>query len=116
MRRVRSLVQLSAAAVVSVALAGTAASAGQVKATPKTYIVTMQIVGFEPSVLTVKTGDRVTWVNKDLFPHTATADDKAFDSKSVAPAGTWTFVARRPGTHTYACTFHPTMKGTIQVQ
>jgi plastocyanin len=76
----------------------------------------MQIVGFDPPVLNVKPGDRVKWVNKDLFPHTATADDKAFDSHSVTPAGTWTFVAGKPGTHTYTCTFHPNMKGTIRVQ
>jgi len=99
--------QVSAAAVVSLTLAGTA---------PKTYVINMQIAGFDPPELTVKPGDRVNWVNKDLFPHTATADDKAFDSKSVAPSGKWTFVAGKPGTHTYICTFHPTMKGTIKVQ
>jgi plastocyanin len=103
----RTWMQVSAAAVVCLTLAGTA---------PKTYVINMQIVGFDPLELTVKPGDRVTWVNKDLFPHTATADDKAFDSKSVAPSGKWTFVAGKAGTHTYICTFHPTMKGTIKVQ
>jgi plastocyanin len=115
-RAVRSALQLSATAVVSLAFAGTAASTSQLKTAPKEYVITMQIVGFDPQALTVKSGDRVTWVNKDLFPHTATADDKAFDSHSVAPEATWTFVAAKPGTHTYICTFHPTMKGTVQVQ
>jgi plastocyanin len=113
---VRTWVQVSAAAVVSLTLAGTAASTVQPKTAPKTYIISMQIVGFDPPELIVKPGDRVTWVNKDLFPHTATADDKAFNSGSVAPADKWTFVAGKPGTHTYICTFHPTMKGTIKVQ
>jgi len=108
--------QVSAAAVVSLTLAGTAASTDQSKTAPKTYVISMQIVGFDPPELTVRPGDRVTWVNKDLFPHTATADDKAFDSKSIAPSGKWTFVAGKRGTHTYICTFHPTMKGTIRVQ
>jgi plastocyanin len=111
-----SAVRICAAAVASLILAGTAASTGEVKAGAKSYVVTMQIVGFDPPVLSVKSGDRVTWVNKDLFPHTATADDKAFDSHSVAPSGTWTLVAGKPGTYTYACTFHPTMKATIKVQ
>ena len=105
-----------AAAAASLILAGAAASSGQDEAAAKTFVVTMQITGFEPQILTVAPGDRVTWVNKDLFPHTATADDKTFDSHSVAPADTWTFVAGKPGTHTYICTFHPTMKGTIKVQ
>jgi len=110
------LLRVSSAAVVSLALAGAAASTGRVKTGPQSYRVSMQIVGFDPPVLTVRPGDRVTWVNKDLFPHSATADDKAFDSHSVAPTDTWTFVAGKPGTHTYICTFHPTMKGTIKVQ
>jgi plastocyanin len=110
------LLQATAAAVVSLALVGAAASTPQVKTAPQSYVISMQIVGFDPPVLTVRPGDRVTWVNKDLFAHTATADDKAFDSHSVAPTDTWTFVAAKPGTHTYICTFHPTMKGTIKVQ
>jgi plastocyanin len=105
-----------AAAVASLVLAGAAVSSSQVKNGAKTFVVSMQIAGFEPQILTVKSGDRVTWVNKDFFPHTATADDKAFDSHSVPPTGTWTFVAGKPGTYTYTCTFHPTMKGTIKVQ
>jgi plastocyanin len=101
-------------AVAGLALAGAAASADPVA--PKSYVISMQITGFEPATLLVKPGDRITWSNKDLFAHTATADDKAFDSKSVAPAGTWTYVAGKPGVHTYICTFHPTMKATITVQ
>jgi plastocyanin len=79
-------------------------------------VVTIENVRFDPQELTVKSGERVTWVNKDLFPHSATADAKAFDSHSIAPTGTWTWVAGQPGTYTYTCTFHPTMKATIRVQ
>lgn len=102
--------------MVSLTLAGAAASTGETKSKPKTYVISMQIVGFDPPELSVKPGDRVTWENKDLFPHTATADDKAFDSKSIAPTAKWTWVAGKPGTHTYVCSFHPNMKGTIKVQ
>jgi plastocyanin len=93
-----------------------AASSGKVRAGAKTFVVIMQITGFEPQILTVASGDRVTWVNKDLFPHTATAEDKTFDSHSIAPTDAWTFVAGKPGTYAYICIFHPTMKGTITVQ
>jgi plastocyanin len=112
----RPAIKISAAAVAGLVLAGAAASSGRLEAGAKTFVVNMQITGFEPQILTVASGDRVTWVNKDLFPHTATADDKAFDSQSIAPTGTWTFVAGKPGTYSYTCTFHPTMKGTIKVQ
>ena len=56
------------------------------------------------------------WVNKDLFPHTVTATDKTFDSGSIEVSHSWTFQARKPGEFTYSCTFHPTMKGAIEVQ
>ena len=102
------------AAVAGLAWAGATISADV--ADPKSYVISMQITGFEPATLTVNPGDRITWINKDLFPHTATAGDAAFDSKSVAPAGTWTYVAGKPGVHAYICTFHPTMKATITVQ
>ena len=96
-------------------LAGAAPSTGGPEGAAPAPI-SMQITGFQPQVLAVKVGDRITWVNNDLFPHTATADDKTFDSGSVAPSDTWGFVAKKPGTYTYTCTFHPNMKGTIKVQ
>jgi plastocyanin len=114
MIRVPLLTRAMASAVVGLAFAGTAASTDA--AAPQSHVISMQITGFEPAALSVRPGDRITWINKDLFPHTATADDKAFDSGSVAPAGKWTYVARKAGLHTYTCTFHPTMKASITVR
>ena len=82
----------------------------------KTHTITMENVQYTPAHLTVHRGDRIVWVNKDLFPHTVTASDKAFDSGSIAVSKSWTYVARKPGTFTYACSFHPTMKGDVEVQ
>ena len=65
--------------------------------------------------LTVKRGERVVWTNKDLVPHTATAA-KVFDSRSVAPNASWSYVARKPGRYDYVCTLHPTMKATLVVE
>jgi hypothetical protein len=71
---------------------------------------------FAPATVTVQQGDRVVWQNKDPFPHTATSPAGGFDSKSIAPGKSWTFVAARKGTFEYVCSFHPTMKGTLVVQ
>ncbi|MGH8180055.1 MAG: plastocyanin/azurin family copper-binding protein, partial [Steroidobacteraceae bacterium] len=49
---------------------------------------------FNPQTLTVQRGDRVTWINKDLFPHTVTAAGK-FDSHPIPAGGSWTYVARK---------------------
>jgi putative membrane protein len=78
--------------------------------------VSMEGLQFSPASLTVQQGDRVTWVNRDLFPHTATADGHAFDSKNIAPNASWTLIAHKAGTFSYACAFHPTMKGILTVR
>ena len=83
---------------------------------PATHTITMDGTVFSPETLTVKRGDRVVWVNKDPFPHTATAASKAFDSRSVAAGKSWSHVAKQSGTFDYVCTFHPTMKGRLIVQ
>ncbi len=71
---------------------------------------------FNPTDLVVRPGEQVTWINKDLFPHTASALNKAFDSRSIAVNASWTYVARRPGVYDYTCSFHPSMKGRLTVQ
>jgi len=81
----------------------------------KTYTVAMDGTRFVPETLTVKPGDRVVWVNKDPFPHTATAEG-TFDSKSIAAGDSWSYVARKSGEFAYVCTLHPGMKGTLLVE
>lgn len=72
---------------------------------------------YEPAVLTVKLGTKVTWTNTGAVLHTATADDgKTFDSRNISPKAAFTFVPSSAGSFAYHCTYHPWMKGTIVVQ
>jgi len=80
-----------------------------------THEIVMQAVQYSPATLKVKRGDTVVWTNRDPFPHTATAAG-AFDSKSIAEGKSWRWRADRAGTIAYVCTFHPTMKGTLEVE
>lgn len=73
-------------------------------------------MSFTPATLMVHRGDRITWINKDPFPHTVTATDKRFDSHLIAPGASWTYVARKAGEYDYRCTLHVTMKGKIVVR
>ncbi len=81
-----------------------------------THTVAIDGTEFRPLILSVKRGDRVVWENKDPFPHTATASDRSFDSHSIAPGKSWSWVAKKAGEYPYVCTLHPTMKGTVIVQ
>jgi len=103
-------------AILAVVWLAAAAPAAETASASKSHVVVIENMRFEPQTLTVKSGERVTWTNKDLFPHTATAEGKAFDSKAIEPNASWTFVAAKPGTYSYVCALHPTMKGRLMVE
>ena len=70
---------------------------------------------YVPPTLTVARGTAVTWENRDPFPHTVTSAGH-FDSGSIAAGAHWRYVATKPGTFEYICTFHPNMKGVLVVE
>ena len=89
--------------------------AGAIAAKPETHTVVIEGLKFLPENLAVERGDTVVWINKDPFPHTATAKG-VFDSGGIAPGASWEYTAREAGEHAYLCTFHPNMKATLRVQ
>jgi plastocyanin len=89
-------------------------------ATPdaKTIQVVIDNFAFSPREITVAPGTRVTWVNHDDVPHTATSSAKprAFDSKGLDTDATFSFVFKAPGTYDYFCAVHPHMTGKVVVK
>jgi plastocyanin len=85
-------------------------------AAPTSHVVTIENMQFNPPTLTVKRGDRIVWINKDLFPHTVTGNTHAFDSRSIAANASWSYAPAKAGSYPYGCTFHPTMHGALTVQ
>ena len=83
---------------------------------PQTHEVTIEGMRFQPEVLTVASGDTIVWVNKDLVPHTATSEAGDFDSKDIQADKSWRYTIHKTGDFAYICTFHPTMKATLQVK
>ncbi|MGE5493254.1 MAG: cupredoxin family copper-binding protein [Actinomycetota bacterium] len=105
----RAAALLAAAAFLPVPLAQAAGSGTR-------HTVTMEGTRFDPGVLTVRPGDTVVWVNRDPFPHTATARSGAFDSGSIDSGKSWKYRVGKAGTFDYFCAFHPTMKGVLKVE
>ncbi|MBL8556187.1 MAG: plasmid stabilization protein [Phenylobacterium sp.] len=95
------------------ALAG-AAIAAPVSAAPRVVTVTMRDMAFGAVPTGLRVGDIVEWVNLDLFRHTATARNKAFDVDLVPRARART-VLRQPGVVAFYCRFHPGMTGVLEV-
>jgi plastocyanin len=83
---------------------------------PKTHTVTIEDMRFQPETITVALGDTIIWVNKDLFPHTATSEAGRFDSKDIQADKSWRHTVRNKGDFAYICTFHPTMKAMLRVE
>ncbi|HJV75752.1 MAG TPA: cupredoxin family copper-binding protein [Noviherbaspirillum sp.] len=82
----------------------------------KVHTVVIEAMRYAPEVIEVNVGDTVIWKNQDPFPHTATAEDRSFDSGEIASNGTGKFVASRKGIFPYVCTLHPTMKAKLLVR
>ncbi|HEX6363292.1 MAG TPA: cupredoxin family copper-binding protein [Albitalea sp.] len=101
------------AAAVAVA-AMLAVSAAAPHAAPRQHTVVIEGMAFRPATLTVKRGDRIAWVNRDLVPHTATA--AAFDTGRIEAGRTRTLTVRQAGALDYDCAYHPTMKARVVVE
>ena len=71
---------------------------------------------FQPSTLTVKVGTKVTWINRDDEPHTATDTEKRFGSKALDIGDSFSTEFTKPGTYNYYCALHPKMTGKIIVK
>ena len=83
----------------------------------KTNQIVIKDFHFTPQTLTVKAGEKITWINRDEEPHTVVSVEKQF--KKSAPLDTdqeFTITAGAPGTYTYFCSVHPKMTGTIIVE
>lgn len=72
-----------------------------------TFVLEMRNVIFDPDVLTVNPGDRVTILvfNNDSFDHTFELPDFGVSSGVIGGGGFWetTFTANEPGTHYFYC-------------
>ena len=82
----------------------------------RTHTVTIEGMRFQPESISVAPGDTIVWVNKDLFPHTATSEAGGFDSKEIQAEKSWRYTVQEKGDYPYVCTFHPTMKGMLSVK
>jgi plastocyanin len=104
-----------AAAALAAALGCLALAAGLASAAGQAHRVAMKDVGFEPKEIRAHVGDVVEWANADMFAHTATAKDKAWDV-NVLPGKSGRVTLKSPGTVSYICRYHPNMTGTITVE
>jgi plastocyanin len=70
---------------------------------------------FVPNPGTVTANSQVTWNNKDIAQHTATAVDGSFDTGIINVGSSGSAIVKGQGSVPYHCTIHPWMNGMLQV-
>jgi plastocyanin len=83
--------------------------------TAATKTVTISDFEFTPATITVNAGDTVEWTNDGPTGHSATANDKSFDTGILAKGESGSQTFDTEGSFSYICTPHPFMKGTVKV-
>ena len=81
----------------------------------KKHTVAIKGFKFSPATLTIKVGDSVVFTNEDGAPHTATADNGAFDTGRLGKGESKSVKFTEAGNFTYFCGVHPAMKAEIIV-
>ncbi len=87
---------------------------GLAEEAPKIHIIEIQDLKFIPSEINVKPGDVVQWANHDFIPHTATADNKKWNSDLIGAEAKWQMTIGNETFEDYFCIYHPGMKGKIK--
>lgn len=93
----------------ALALAGCSKPAGA------THQVTLANMAFGQPPADLRVGDAVEWINADIFQHSATARNGAFDV-NLPPKAHVRTVMTRPGLIEVYCRYHPGMALALNVR
>ena len=84
-------------------------------ASNRRHTVVVSQFAFAPSPLEVTAGDTIVFENRDLVPHTASAEG-SWDSGDIPARARRVVVVREKGEQTYSCLYHSNMKGKLIVR
>jgi plastocyanin len=81
----------------------------------------IRVFQFQPGVLAIRAGTRVTWTNADDITHTVTSGmpgspDGRFDVSLAGQGRTGSATFSEPGTYPYFCARHQSMRGEVLVR
>ncbi len=82
---------------------------------PRAEKVEIADFAYNPDPVTVQVGGKVTWLNQDSAPHTATAEDGSFDTGTLEEGKLKSETFKQAGTYEYICQIHPEMHGVVEV-
>ncbi|HXG80728.1 MAG TPA: hypothetical protein VNJ05_02900 [Sphingomicrobium sp.] len=83
-------------------------------AAPRTHTIVIDKMKFGAVPADMRVGDRIQWVNRDLFRHTATARGAGIDV-DLPPGARKTGIAQKVGAFAVTCRYHPGMRTVLKV-
>jgi len=82
---------------------------------PELHVIEIKDMKFQPENLSVKRGDTVLWINRDMVTHCVTEEKtKAWTSSNIAPGASWKMIIKTNAD--YFCAIHQVMKGKITAE
>lgn len=81
---------------------------------PRTHVVEISNMEFQPAEIRVHAGDSVVWINKDIVAHDVTEESKNWASPVLASGDSWQKVIQ--SNTSYYCSIHAVMKGSVVVE
>ena len=103
---------LLAVVIIGVTVSGSPFAVAQ---TPPDVQIIIGDLGFEPSMVTVFSGQGIHWTNESSDVHTVTADSGLFDSGNLATNCGFSIALAIPGVHTYRSSSDPSFEGKTHV-
>jgi plastocyanin len=79
-------------------------------------VIDIRSLQYARGTVEIDAGTTIEWRNRDPLAHTVTSDDSAFDSGELRPDASWSHTFTTPGTYSYHCVPHPSMKATVVVR
>ncbi len=78
-----------------------------------THVIEIHKMKFQTKILNVQIGDTITWINKDIVPHTATASDRSWDSGRLKKGENFSLTITDKTSLEYFCFYHRQMKAKL---
>lgn len=83
---------------------------------PQQHVIEIRDFQYQVPDASPQPGDTVTWVNRDLVPHTATAVDQSWSTAELKQGERGSIVITEGMQAAYFCRYHPAMQGRMQLR
>ena len=78
------------------------------------HVIVLSNMRFGALPANLRVGDTITWENRDMVAHTASARDRSFDV-TLQPHQARRITLRHAGPVAFYCRYHPAMQGELRV-